>query len=132
MVFTEIPICSIYTPFFMNLWFVFLKKFKYRQLESERQGTGSGSASSKKNKPFFKKILNLVFKHKTNMLTTDGNFKEKINYLIKKSPDYSTMILHPKLLNSHTFTVLNSLIADRKINFLSLSQLIAMKQNESN
>ncbi len=141
--FTEIPITTLRVPTFYNIIFKFIRKIKYSNLENERQGTGVGNIrddtdetenGTEENsgigeyfKPlkinYFKRLLSL--RHPSiEQLTTDSNFKEKYSYLFRKAPQYATMILHPKLLNKHTLSVLDNYVSANKIRFISIQDFL--------
>lgn len=122
--FIEIPIKTIRLNVFTNLFFTVLRKFKYPLLEINRLGTGAGSVDVNDRKRIHKKIINLLFHSKVFQLTTDNSFKEKVSYLLKQSNDYSTMILHPKLLNNHTLNVLNEYTSKNKLAFNSINNYL--------
>lgn len=121
--FTEIPITTVKIPALINIYFTFLRIIKYPDLESERKGSSTGDYF----KPSGFRNLNKLFalRHtKVNQLSTDGNFKERFNYTFNKVPGYSTMILHPKLLNSHTLRILENYVSTNKIRFISIQDFL--------
>jgi hypothetical protein len=123
--FIEIPIKTIKIPIITNIYFKIIQKFKYTNLEKGRLGTGAPNSSNGIPKTFVGKLVELLFSQKVSILTTDGNFKEKISFLINKSDNYSTMILHPKLLNEHTINYLYELVISNKIKFISIYEFIS-------
>ena len=121
--FTEVPITTVKIPRFLNIFFTLIRIIKYPSLESERKGTGAGEYSLSDEKITVKKFI--PFLHpRINQLTTDSNYEERFNYIFKKVPDYSTMILHPKLLNTHTLTLLDNYLTDDKVEFISIKQFV--------
>ena len=104
----------------MNTYFTLLKHGKYNNLEAGRKGSGSGDTIHHSEKNTFKKIVQLLTTTKVTMLTTDSCFREKFEFLFKKADDYSVMILHPKLLNQHTLSLIDELITHNKVRFLGL------------
>lgn len=119
--FTEIPVTTIRIPAVMNLFFTILRKLKYPNLESERKGSGSAEYNKSNGNRNYKKLYNL-FRPRMNQLTTDSNFSEMFNYLLSKVTDNSTMIIHPKLLNNHTFKILENLIIKNLIRFIPIKE----------
>ena len=117
--FIEIPITTIKIPSLINIYFTFKRIIKYPDLESERKGSGTGDYFKSGRFLSFKKLLSLTYP-KIKQLTTDGSFKERFAYSFKKVPDYATMILHPKLLNSHTLKVLDDYVSTNKARFISI------------
>ena len=65
-------------------------------------------------------LIDRLFTPQNTQLTTDSNFRERFNYLFKKSPEYSTMILHSKLLNNHTIEIIKEYISRNKVRFISI------------
>ena len=122
--FTEIPIGSVFVPFIRRIYFVLLRRIKYKHLESGRKGSGVGNALNSPNKRYIK-IYSIVFNRKYQIFTTDSSFKEKYNYLLSKVRNHSTQIVHPKLLNTHTLDLLNSKIASNKVKYISIKELLS-------
>ena len=122
--FIEIPIWTVKIPIYRNLIFTAIRKLKYPQLESSRKGEGSGYSTKYGRKSPLKRFLKIVTEPRINQFTTDGNFREKFNYIFKRVPEKSTMILHPKLLNEHTLNLIEEYIDKGKIKFLSIIDLI--------
>ncbi len=123
--FTEIPITSFKISGIRNTYYRVLRKIKYPALESERKGSGVGSTSTgnkaAKRKNLCSDLLNTI----NTQFTTDSNFREKFNYMHKKAPEYSTMILHPKLLNNHTLEILDDYVSTNRIRFISIQNFIS-------
>ena len=119
--FLEIPITTVKILALINLFFKFLRKIKYPDLESERKGSGTGENSKPKGKNTYNKLLSLTHS-RFSQLTTDSNFKERFSYLLKRIGEYSTMILHPKLLNRHTLGILEHYVSTNKIRFISIQE----------
>lgn len=125
--FIEIPIKTIRLSALTNLFFTLIRKYKYPLLEENRLGTGAGAEDIRNKKSIGTKIINLLFHSRVFQLSTDNSFKEKISFLLKQSDDYSTMILHPKLLNNHTLSVLNAYTSKNKIIFSSINNYLNIK-----
>jgi hypothetical protein len=125
--FLEIPIATVKIPVLINIFFTFLKKIKYRNLESERKGSGTGGYVKQNGMNIYKKIYPLLTRSRIHQLTTDGNYKERFSYLLKRISDYSTMILHPKLLNNHTLGLLEDYVSTNKIRFISVQDFLTHK-----
>lgn len=121
--FKEIPITTIKIPAFFNGLFRLLRKIKYAKIESERGGSGTSGYQKKEKQYFFRRLFSL-FHTEFRQLTTDSTFKELFRYQCRKAQQYSTMILHPKLLNSHTLEILNEYITQNKIKFISINDYI--------
>jgi hypothetical protein len=122
--FIEFPIATIKIPVIKNLIFTILRKLKYSSLERGRLGTGSSETKYKGNNSTFVKIISLLTKSKVAALTTDGNFSGRFNYMCNKVKDNSTMILHPKLLNSHTISLLKEKLLNNEIKFVSIKNYL--------
>lgn len=122
--FTEIPITTIKIPAIINFFFKLFKKYKYVNIENERKGTGTGEYSYSNVRTFSSKLISLT-QAKFAQLTTDSNFRERFHYLFKRVTDYSTMIIHPKLLNTHTLGILDDYISTNKIRFLSIKDFLS-------
>ena len=123
--FTEIPIQTIKIPVHMNLYFAFLRNIKYKNLYSRLMGTGSGQSTNQASKNILIKIFNLVFRSDLKQFTTDGNFKEIFLYMLRKSENNSTMILHSKLINDHVISLLLNVSQKNKAKFISLKDHLA-------
>jgi hypothetical protein len=121
--FYEVPITTVKIPVFTNMLFILIRMLKYSNLEIERKGSGTGEVFQSNRILNYKKILSL-FRPRITQLTTDSNFKERFSYLLKKVPDYSTMILHPKLLNHHTLGFLHDYVSTNKIRFISIQEFL--------
>jgi len=117
--FIEIPITTVKIPIFYNIFLKFLSKTKYSNIETGRKGSGAGEYSNNREKNIFNKLLSAVI-NRNYQLSTDSNFKERFSYILKKVHDYSTMIIHPKLLNSHTIELLDDYVSTNKIRFISI------------
>jgi len=125
--FLEIPITTIKIPGFINIFFKILRKFKYPNLESERKGFGTGENSKEKKSGRFS-ILSSLKRSRYVQLTTDSNYKERFSYLLKRICEYSTMILHPKLLNFHTLGILENITKTNKIRFISIQEFVKVME----
>jgi GT2 family glycosyltransferase len=121
--FTEIPITTVKIPALINIYFTLIRRIKYPDLESERKGSGTGDYFRSSRFIYFMKLFSLL-RPSVRQLTTDSCFKERCAYKMKKIPDYSNMILHPKLLNSHTFEILDEYISKNKIRFFSIQDFL--------
>jgi len=120
--FVEVPITTVKIPAYINIFLTLIRIIKYRNIESERKGSGVGEYFGP-NRPFYRKLFSLL-KPRINQLTTDSNFKERFSYVFKKVPEYSKMIIHPKLLNSHTIELLDDYVSTNKIRFISIQNLL--------
>ena len=123
--FFEFPITTINISLIRKIWFKFLKR-RYKHLDKFGDGTSMGESVIKKQL-----LLERIYKFISNskaILTPEGNFQEKFNYLIKKCPDYSLMTLHPKYLNLHQIEMLKDLLEKKKVRFISIADYI--KQND--
>jgi len=123
--FTELPVATLSIPVYGNLLFNFIRRLKYKDLESGRMGTGSGEYGINSKKPIIKKIISLLTKPKRMAFTTDGNFAERFNYMYRKVKDNSTMILHPKLLNQHTLSLLGEKLKNNDIKFITINNYLS-------
>lgn len=122
--FIEIPITVIKLPSILYLYFKFIRKIKYPSLENNRKGFGVGDLEINKQKLFIKKNIFKYLSYVNRQLTTDSNFSEKFNYMFKKAPEFATMILHPKLLNSHTYKILEDYVSRNKVQFISIGDFL--------
>lgn len=122
--FAELPITTLSIPIYKNLFFTLIRRLKYPDLESGRLGTGSEESANKGKKSNLKKILEILTKPKHTAFTTDGNFAERFNYMIQKVNNNSTMILHPKLLNHHTLSLIKDKLANNNIKFISINNYL--------
>lgn len=122
--FVEIPITTVKIPVLKNLIFTVIRKLKYPNLENARKGIGSGYSINSTKKSILGKLLHILIQPKVTQFTTDGNFKEKFNYIFKQVPENSTMILHPKLLNEHTLNLIREYIRNGEVKFMSISDRI--------
>lgn len=125
--FTEIPITSINIPFHLNFYFILLRNIKYKNLWKSK-GSASGSTTMSVT-PYYKKMYESLFKKKAYQFTTDGNFKEIINYMIENVDEYSTMITHPKMLTEHTINLFTTLINADKVQCISLKDYLERTVN---
>jgi hypothetical protein len=125
--FIEIPITSIKISTIRNIYYKLLRRIKYPSLENERKGIGVGDISSQRQKTKIRRLGSLLFSPQRSQFTTDSNYYEKFNYLYKKAPEYATMIIHPKLLNIHTFGILNDYVSSNKIRFISIQDFLTKK-----
>jgi len=123
--FTEIPVSTVKIPIYRNLIFTLIRRLKYPGLENGRPGSGSGYTTKSGEKSSLTRLLGILTQPRINQLTTDSNFREKFNYVFKKVPEYSTMILHPKLLNSHTLGILEDYLSSKKIQFISIKDFLS-------
>lgn len=123
--FIELPITTVKIPAVINLLFTLLRRLKYSNIESKRAGSGSGEINKITKGSNFKKLISLFHSTKMVQFTTDSNFKEKFNYLYKKIPNDSNMILHPKLLNGHTLELLKDYLSESKIKFISIKEFLS-------
>ena len=121
--FTEIPITTVKIPALINIYFSFIRRIKYPDLESERKGSGTGDYFRSNRYTDLMKLISLL-RPSVRQLTTDSCFKERCSYKLKKIPDYSNMILHPKLLNRHTIEILDEYISKNKIRFFSIQDFL--------
>lgn len=122
--FIEIPVTTIKITGLRNTYYKFIKKLKYPNLESERKGTGVASTQQVKKSSRIKKFSSTMFYSQTVQFTTDSNFKEKFDFLFRNVPENSTIILHPKLLNSHTIKLLEDYILTNKVRFNSIQKYL--------
>jgi len=122
--FIEIPVATLRIPVIRNIIFTLIRSLKYRNLEKGRMGTGSAETMNNSKKSMVKKIITLLTKPKMALLTTDGNFAERFNYMYRKAGDNSTMILHPKLLNSHTLNILKEKLQNNDLKFISIKDFL--------
>jgi hypothetical protein len=122
--FIEIPITSIKISVIRTIYYKLLRRIKHHSLENERKGIGIGGNSSKKQTSKIKKLSSILLSTQRVQLTTDSNFREKFNYMFKIAHKYSTMILHPKLLNSHTLGILNEYLSTNKVRFISIQAFL--------
>ena len=121
--FTEVPIKTVNVPIHLNLYFTLLRHIKYRYLRKEVKGSGSGTTTNIKQ-PLYEKLYNLFFNYKMYQFTTDGNFKEIFEYMVKEVEEHSTMILHSKSLNQHTIRTLNVLTKSNTVKFNSINDYL--------
>ncbi len=121
--FIEIPITTVKIPALVNIYFTFIRMIKYRNLEIERKGSGTGDYFKPVRFIDFRKLYSLT-RPKVRQLTTDSSFQERFKYKFKKVPEYSTMILHPKLLNSHTIRILDDYVSTNKVRFISIQDFL--------
>ena len=122
--FIEIPVKTIKIPVIRNLMFKLIRILRYPALEKERAGTGSGLKTESYKKSLFAKLFSLVSKPLYRELSTDNNFSERFNYMCSKVKSNSTMILHPKLLNSHTFDIIRNKLSGNEIKFISIKDFV--------
>lgn len=121
--FCEIPITTVKIPALINIYFTFLRIIKYPDLESERKGSGTGDYFQPAGYQRLKKLSALTHT-RVNQLSTDGSFRERFNYKFNKVPGYSTMILHPKLLNRHRLAIIEDYVSTNKIRFISIQDFV--------
>jgi hypothetical protein len=122
--FAELPVTTLSIPVFKNLIFTLTRLLKYANLESGRIGTGSGDSNNNSKISKITKIISLLTQPKLMTLTTDGNFTERFNYMYKKVKNNSTMILHSKLLNSHTLNILREKLINDEIKFITIKNFL--------
>jgi hypothetical protein len=122
-IFIEVPIKTVVIPIYLNLCYTFLRHTRYKKLKMGLKGFGIASTTQHRKK-IFMKLIELLFKRKVYQFTTDGNFKEIFYYMINHVDENSTMILHPKLLNDHTISLINELTQTNKIKFISLKKYL--------
>jgi len=123
--FLEIPVKTIYINRYRNLFYLILRRLKYKNLEINRKGTGAGLTIELKTNKRIKMVLNKLNRSYYNQLTTDSCFKEKYNFLLKKSNNYSVQILHPKLLNDHMISIMQMNLKNKKIKFISINDFLS-------
>ncbi|HSW54547.1 MAG TPA: glycosyltransferase [Ignavibacteriaceae bacterium] len=121
--FIEIPVTTLKIPAFINIYFTFLRKLKYPSLESERKGRGVGEYFKDVKPSYLKRIISLTHS-RFRQFSTDSSFNELFTYEYNRVPLYSTMILHPKLLNSHTLRILDDYVSTNKVCFISIKDFI--------
>jgi hypothetical protein len=121
--FIEVPITTVKIPTLINIIFKLYRKIKYPNLESERIGIGTNEINKSNRKSYYKK-LSKYFSPRITQLTTDSNFKERMDYIINKVPYYSTMIIHPKLLNRHTLKILENYVSTNKFRFITVQDFV--------
>ncbi|MCK4956929.1 MAG: hypothetical protein KAS49_04790, partial [Candidatus Cloacimonetes bacterium] len=121
--FIEIPILAVKISLFRRIYNAIKIRVKYEGLESGRIGTGSGASTRKKDRLLLK-VVKFLFKGHYQMLTTDNSFEEKYSYLLNRSKEYSTQILHPKLLNAHTLGVLNNKLENKEVRFVTIKDYL--------
>ncbi|MCB0459712.1 MAG: hypothetical protein KDC74_06835 [Flavobacteriaceae bacterium] len=126
--FIEIPIHSIKVPLYKRLYFTFLKRTKYKDIEAIKKGVGSSSAKKKEKKNITNKIQGYISDKEYQKLTTDNSFREKYLYLLNRSPNLSTQIMHPKMLNKHTLYLYNEVIDTNMIKFMSVKDFRKLKE----
>jgi hypothetical protein len=117
--YVELPITTIKLSLIRNIYYKLLRKIKYSSLDNERKGTGINS-NSINNNTITKKIISIFFSPQRSQFTTDLSFREKFNYIFNKVPDQSIMIMHPKLLNSHTLKIIDDYLSTNKLHFVSI------------
>lgn len=123
--FIEVPITTVKIDPLHNFYFRILERTRYKSLNSNLAGTSLNSFIYKK-KSLIEKIFSL-FKPVTVQFTLDSNFEEKIDYMLKKSPENSVMILHSKLFTQYHSRILKDLISGNKIRFISMADFIKEK-----
>jgi hypothetical protein len=123
--FLEVPITTVRIPAVTNILFKVFRRIKYPYLENERIGVGTNEFHKSSGVYYFKNKYK-YFKPKINQLTTDSNFKERLDYIMNKVPNYSTMIIHPKLLNQHTLKTLEKYVSADKFRFISIQDFLTV------
>ncbi|MDP2364678.1 MAG: hypothetical protein Q8M94_13025 [Ignavibacteria bacterium] len=123
--FIEIPVTTIKLSGFRNFYYKVLRKVKYPSLEAERKGGGVAGVKTAQRDSKTKNILASLLKSRFYQFTTDSNFREKFDFMFNKLPDNSTMILHPKLLNTHTIKLLDDYVSEDKIRFISIQNYLS-------
>jgi hypothetical protein len=124
--FIEMPIKTIVLNPLRNIYYKILFKTKYKNLQADIPGKSINCAILSKCR-LHEKIFKLI-KPAREQFTTDSNFGEKIRFFFHKAPDDSTLIMHPKLLNEHIINVLESLLANSEIKFISICDLLSRKK----
>lgn len=124
-IFKEIPIKTIYISRFRNLYFMILRKLKYRHVESYRKGSGTASTVTVNSSQKVREKVDKILKPMYHSFTSDSSFKEKYNYLLRKANNNSVQILHPKLLSSHMLSVMNENLKDKKVKFISIRSYLS-------
>jgi hypothetical protein len=127
--FLEVPITTVRIPALINILFKLFRRIKYPTLENERIGVGTNEFHKSNRISYFKKIYK-YFNPRINQLTTDSNFKERLDYIINKVPNYSTMIIHPKLLNQHTLKTLEKYVSTDKFRFISIQDFLKVVKKQ--
>ena len=122
--FIEIPVTTFKLSVIRNTAFRLLRKIKYSSIEKERKGGGVSELTTVRKNPKIKSYLTSLLKTQTVQFTTDSNFFEKFNYLFNKAPECSTMILHPKLLNTHTLKLLDDYVSQKRVRFISIQDFL--------
>jgi hypothetical protein len=121
--FIEVPIKTVVIPIHLNLFYTFLRHTKYKKLRSVLKGSGAGNTTLIKKK-LYKKLLDLLFKKKVYQFTTDNNFKEIFYYMLNRVNEDSTLILHPKWLNDHTLSLLETITQTNEVKFDSIKNYL--------
>lgn len=122
--FSEIPVTTLSIPVFKNIIFTLVRRLKYHDLESGRMGTGSGESADESKKSNVRRIFTLLTKPRRTEFTTDSNYAERFNYMYRKVNNYSTMILHPKLLNQHTMNILREKLTNNDMRFITINNYL--------
>lgn len=120
--FIEVPITTVKIDPLHNFYFRILERTRYKSLNSNLAGTSLNAIVYKK-KSLIEKLFSL-FKPVTVQFTLDSNFEEKIDYMLKKSPENSVMILHSKLFTQYHARILKDLISGNKVRFISMADFI--------
>jgi hypothetical protein len=123
--FTEIPITTVKLSIIKNVYHKLLSRTKYSSFKNEKRGGGVADIYNDKLK--IKKLFSALFLPQRGQFTTDSNFSEKFNSMLKKVPKYATMILHPKLINGHTLEILEGYVSTNKIRFISIQDFLTYK-----
>ena len=124
--FIEITVTTIRIPLLTKIYFTLLKRYKYKNFRSELKGTGSGEHKII-NVKGYDKIRKYILENNFHQLTTDDTFREKYNYLLSRTRDYSTQILHQKILNQHTISLLRSKLSKYDIKFISIKNFLEIR-----
>ncbi len=122
--FIEIPIATIKLSKSKTIYFKLLRLIKYPSLEDERTGLGVSDFNATIQKTKIYNFISILFSQQFSQFTTDSNFHERFDYLYQKLPEYSTMILHPKLLNSHTLGILDEYLTKNKMQFITIREFL--------
>ena len=122
--FTEVPITTINIPAHRNLYFTLLRYMKYRKSGTGLKGTGAWQTTDVAARSFRSKVHSLS-QPRITQFTTDSSFKELFFYMVNKTGENSTMILHPKLLNDHIIDYLTALVRDKRIKFISIKDRLS-------
>ncbi len=124
-IFTEVPITSIQIPTLRNIYFKYLFLKKYSDLNKNNIGRGASLLAKSNRQIRMKRFLSRLFIPYKVQLTTDSNFKERFEYICEKAPNYSTMIIHPKVLNEHSLELLKKGLKADRFRFISIKEYLS-------